>query len=62
MVGLEGHLPMHQSPDPLPADPGVQVDHSTSVCVCEHSPRAGEPSRSHRTHWQTWPQHRIDIH
>jgi len=22
----------------------------------------GQPSRSHRTHRQTWPQHRIDIH
>ena len=27
-----------------------------------HGPRAGQPSRSHRTHRQTWPQHRIDIH
>ena len=44
------------------------VPRCTGVCVHRqtgrpaHGPRAGEPSRSHRTHRQTWPQHRIDIH
>ena len=37
-------------------------DVACEAYYANHGPRAGEPSRSHRTHRQTWPQHRIDIH